>query len=102
MSGPRVHELFDGSKIVVSAIPRFGSVLPPTISVLPFASCVWPEQNKLRPYAASVKVPVTGFQTYSLFGASLHASIERTVPFGSSITWTATFGHEICGAHCPT
>ena len=40
MSGPRVHELFAGSKIVVSLIPLFALTCPPTISVLPPAICV--------------------------------------------------------------
>ncbi len=52
MSGPRVQELFDESKIVVSLIPLFALALPPTISVLPLPICVWPEQKRLRAYAA--------------------------------------------------
>src|SRR5262245_56381159 len=81
MSGPRVQVLLEASYSVVSLIPLFALTFPPTIRVLPFPSCVWPAQKRLRAYAESVKLLVAGSQRYSLFGASSQASIESTFPF---------------------
>ena len=46
-----------------------------------------------------MKVFPTGSQTYSLLGASSHASIERIFPFGSSIMCTATLGQANGALH---
>jgi hypothetical protein len=102
MSCPRKYVLFVGLKSVVSGRPTSAFTFPPTISVRPSASWMWPAQKRFRAYGTGTNVPVAGSQIFSEFGASSHASNASTFPVGSSDMWTATSGHATGALHAPT
>ena len=102
MSGPRMYVLSSSRRSSCRPCPRSAAMWPPAISVLPSASCVWPEQKRFRVYGTAMNVAGRGPRVSPTSGAASQPSQASTCPVGSSDMLTATKGHGVGALHSPT
>src|SRR4030095_16222754 len=94
------HMRFEGWKRFASGRPTGFAMCPPATNTRPSGNKVCPAQKRLSFAVVLVKPLVLGFQTRATpFCAA--PSHTRIWPFGISVRWTPTIGHERGALHWP-